>query len=145
MPDEPAALRPGSTEAGFYRYERMLPVVVLGLVLAIAVPYGLRRHVEGQVKAAVADLRVLQVAMVGYKAANGGFYDSRLACLVNPGCLPDRGRLPAGILDASLASAESRHGYRFRLVPGPPPKSVPPTSSPTSVVSYCYMASPDAH
>lgn len=50
---------------------------------------------------------------------------------------------PAGFGDASLASSESRHGYRFGLMPGPPPASLAATSSPTSVISYCYAAAPE--
>jgi type II secretory pathway pseudopilin PulG len=128
------------SEAGFYQYERMLAVAVVGVVLAVAIPFGLRWRVDAQRKAAVANLRSLHAAMAAYKAANGGFYEARLACLVSPGCIPNRGLPPAALVDASLVSAETRHGYRFRLVPGPPPQSLPPTISRTSVVSYCYTA-----
>lgn len=123
--------------------EGMLLLFVLGIVLAIGIPSYLRWRINADEKATLADLRALQRAMAGYKAANGGFYDSRLVCLVKPGCIPNRAVPPGGFGDASLASSESRHGYRFSLMPGPPAATFPATSSPTSVISYCYAAAPE--
>jgi hypothetical protein len=131
---------PRSNEAGFYRVERQLPFAVVLLVLAVAIVVGLPWLINAQRKAAVADLRSLHAAMASYKAANGDFYEGRLACPASPGCIPNRDLPPAALVDASLVSAESRHDYRFSLVPGPPPATIPATSSPTSVVSYCYAA-----
>jgi len=91
----------GSSEAGFYQYERMLAVAVVGVVLAVAIPFGLRWRVDAQRRAAVADLRSLHAAMAAYKAVNGGFYEARLACLSSPGCLPNRDLPPAALVDAS--------------------------------------------
>jgi type II secretory pathway pseudopilin PulG len=123
----------------------LLSAFALGIVLAIAIPSCQRWRIYRRETAALADMRALQRAMAGYRDANGGFYDSRLACLTDrgSGCIPGRTLPPEALLAGSLAAVGPRHGYRFSLLPGPPPARLPPTSSPTSVVSFCYAAVPE--
>ena len=139
---------PRSSESGFVPHwftMAMLFACALGIVLAIAIPSCLRWRISTREKAALADMRTLQRAMAGYRDANGGLYDSQLACLTDGGrsCIPNRPLPPAAVLAGSLAAAGPRHGYRFSLLPGPPPERLPPNSSPTSVVSFCYVATPE--
>jgi type II secretory pathway pseudopilin PulG len=124
----------------------LLFAAALGIMLAIAIPSCQRWRTNVREKEAIADLRTLQRAMAAYRDANGGFYDSRLACLTRRGgsCIPNRTLPPEASIEESLAAAGPRHGYLFSLLPGPPPETLPPTISPTSVTSFCYAATPEA-
>ena len=139
---------PRTGESGFVPHWFTMALLLagaLGIVLAIAIPSFMRWRQYEREKAAIADMQTLQRAMAGYRDANGGFYDSQLACLTRRGrgCIPNRTLPPEALIEESLAAAGPRHGYRFSLLPGPPPETLPPTSSPTSVISFCYTATPE--
>jgi type II secretory pathway pseudopilin PulG len=139
---------PRASESGFVPHwftMALLFASALGIVVAIAIPSYLRWRADANERAALADMRALQRAMAAYRDANGGFYDSQLSCLTDraESCIPNRPLPPAAVLAGPLAAAGPRHGYRFSLLAGPPPERRPSTSSPTSVTSFCYAATPE--
>jgi hypothetical protein len=94
--------------------------------------------------AAIGDLRTVVSAQAAYASANMGFPD-RLECLLEPTqCIPGYGADEPPFLDRRLL-APTRHGYRFRLVPGPPAQpdeNAVGKVSPSSLAGWAYLAEP---
>jgi type IV pilus assembly protein PilA len=117
----------------------VLMPVVLGIAAAIAIPGLLRARVSANEATAIGDLRAVTSAEEAYRAANGGYYDT-LECLTRPAfCIP--GYSGAAQLDAAHA-ASTKAGYRRTFYPGPPPATLSPTVSRSSVTSFAYVAVP---
>jgi hypothetical protein len=102
----------------------------------------------------IQDLRRIVSSQGCYQSENDGWYESRLACLARPEtCIPGyphHGPFSfalAGdkrcLLGEELAAGGPRNGYARRLVAGPRPRVLRPgLSSPTSIQSYAYTATP---
>lgn len=121
----------------------LIPFV--GIIAAIAIPSLLRARVSANEAGTLSDVRTVISAQAAYQASNGGFYDT-LECLASPAtCIPNYSQTSSTFLDAELASASVRAGYRRALHLGPPPAAgaVGKTPiSPTSVTSFAYVAVP---
>ena len=115
----------------------------LGLLLA-TVPLAASGHHPGRSESAViGDVRTVLSAQAAYQAANGGFFDSRLACLLGPAdCVPGYPAKGPRFLDGNLASLESKNGYRRSLVPGSPAEGDDGVVSRSSARSFAYVAVP---
>lgn len=114
-------------------------------VIAMLAP-SLLRVQRSQPPPPIGELRSLVSAMQIYASSNGGYFDSRLECLVRPGggdCIRDYEPGAPEFLDASFLEPE-RHGYHFTLYPGAPPDAAerPAETSPSSVSGYAYTAVP---
>ena len=113
---------------------------VLGIVAAIAIPSFLRARVSANESLAIADVRAVMAAEGAYQTANGGYYDG-LGCVAEPArCIPAYSGPSA--LDRELARAAVKNGYRRVFHAGPAASPRPATSSPTSMMSYAYVAAP---
>jgi hypothetical protein len=121
---------------------------VLGLA-AIAIPSLLRAKLSALEATAVGDLRTMVAAQAAYSHYNGGFFESRLACLVEPAtCLPDYPKDGRPLLDPVLASLAAKAGYRRAFYPGPagaPRTPVHGRSPAPGVVGYAFTAIPEAY
>jgi type IV pilus assembly protein PilA len=118
----------------------IVAIPFLGIVAAIAIPSLLRARIAANESAAIGDVRTVIVAESSYQAINGGYYD-RLACLAEPGhCIP--GYAGSSLLPAELGAAETKNGYRRRFHGGAAASPLPPTVSPTSMMSFAYVAVP---
>lgn len=114
------------------------------IVAAIAIPSFLRARVSANEAAAIGDIRTVISAQAAYQSANG-WYDT-LECLASPQrCIPNCASAAPTFLDATLAMATVKSGYRRTFHPGPPPppEKLLSASSPSSLASYAYVAVPD--
>ena len=123
----------------------VLAVFLVGIIAAIAIPSLLRARVSANESATIGDLRTMVSAQFAYASANGGFYDQP-RCLIRPvDCIPGYPGDAPTFLDSATFSADVRHGYRFRFVPGPdaPAESRPAgLASPSSLAGFAYLAEP---
>jgi TonB family protein len=105
-----------------------------GAVAAMAIPSLLRARISANESAAIGDIRTIISAEAAYSSvANGAYGD--LACLQEPkGCLS--GYNGPEFLDASLAGASSKSGYRRAFHPGAT------ASTPKTYAGYAYTATP---
>jgi len=93
--------------------------------------------------AVIGDIRTVLSAQAAYRAANGGFFDSRLDCLQSPaGCIPGYPDDGPRFLDGNLTSLEPRNGYQRSFVPGPAAEGDPAVVSRSRTESYAYVAVP---
>jgi Domain of unknown function (DUF4190) len=117
----------------------LLPVV--GIVAAIAIPSLLRARISANEAAALADVRQLVAAERQYQQGNAGYFDTP-SCLAAPDtCNPRMGR--TALLDGTLDSSDTRHGYRRRFYPGPAAGAArPPEASRSSLSAYAFVAFP---
>lgn len=130
---------------GFTMVELVILVAVAGIVAAVVVPLLVRGRVAGNESATIGDIRTLISAQAAYKAANAGFFDARLDCLVQPSsadCIPSYPPSGPTFLDSMLASQMLKAGYNRSYQPGAMPPVIPAFSSPTSVIAYRYDATP---
>lgn len=75
---------PGSRQLGFTLIELLIVVAIIGIIAAIAIPSLLRARISANEAATVGDIRSLVSAQAAYHAANGGWYEGNLICLVDP-------------------------------------------------------------
>jgi type IV pilus assembly protein PilA len=119
-------------------------VMFIGIIAAIAIPSLLRARVSANEAASIGDLRAVISAEVAYASVNSQQYDT-IECLITPSsCVPGYAATSPAFLDARFAQAV-RHGYAFELHPGPAPSPADfdaARASPTSVVSFAYVAVP---
>jgi hypothetical protein len=71
---------------------------------------------------------------------NGGYYESRVECLSDPGQCISNSTAPAVVGAATLASTKS--GYVRELITSPVVRGLPPGISPSSTTSYAFVARP---
>lgn len=118
-----------------------LTLVTLPVVAAIAIPSLLRARVSANEAGAIGDIRTVISAQAAYQSANAGYYDT-LACLQKPeGCIPNYSG--PWFLDAELAGAADKAGYRRTFHPGPAASGPGAESrSPSSLEGYAYTAVP---
>ena len=65
-------------------------IAIIGIIAAIAIPSLLRARVSANEAATIGDIRTLISAQAVYQSMNGGFYESRVECLAEPGeCIPN--------------------------------------------------------
>jgi hypothetical protein len=117
-----------------------LAVLAVSLA-ATAVPLTPPNSVGENEAATLDDVRAVIAAEALYERANGGYFD-RLECLATPeGCIPLYQGPP--MLSPELADMSNRWGYRRSFHKGPfPPEGTPSDCSPTSMLSYAYVAVP---
>src|SRR5262249_42946669 len=117
----------------------------LGLVMVLTWPALLSSRVSHNEATVVGDIRAITEAEVEYSKANGENYDT-LHCLPAPSrCIPGYSAQKSAFLDAALATAQVKAGYRRTFHPGPAPaggrrKDV----SPTSMTTWTYVAVPES-
>ena len=123
----------------------LVMVPIIGIIAAIAIPSLLRARVSANEAQTIGDIRTVISGEAAYQSSNGGFYGS-LECLATPvNCLPN---YPAGapqFLDAPLAAATEKSGYRRTFHPGLPAEVDPSSGvqvAPSSLQSYAYTAVP---
>jgi hypothetical protein len=88
------------------------------------------------------DIRRVITAQAAYRAANHGFYESNLGCLVSPkGCIPFYPPNAPTFLDSRLATLADDSGYHRSFTVGTSPPLILDVS-PSSVTSYRYDAWP---
>jgi hypothetical protein len=136
------AVREGTDPAARHLAQLAMAASGLGFVVALA-PLAAPPSSHSSEPTAIGDVRTLISAQAAYKAANGGFFDSRLACLQDPAaCIPGYPRNGPTFLDASLTSLQPRGGYTRSFVPGPPAEGRPAGVSRSSTRSFAYVAVP---
>jgi type IV pilus assembly protein PilA len=113
----------------------------LGIVAAIAIPSLLRARISANEAAAIGDVRGVVSAEATYQSRNAGYFD-RLECLAEPSaCIP--GYPGAPLLGPEIARAATKNGYRRRFHPGLAASPRPANASPTSMMSFAYVAVPE--
>ena len=130
---------------GFTVLELVIVVAVAGILASVMIPALIRGRVAANESATIGDIRTIISAQAAYRTANGGFYDSRLDCLVDPdeaGCIPSYATNAPSFLDSQLASLTSKAGYNRWFIGADAPSPIPATSSTTSVRKYRYDATP---
>ena len=129
---------------GFTLTELVIVVALVGILAAVVIPLLQRAMIAANEAETLGDIRTIIDAQTSYSAANGGFYDARLDCLVFPsasGCIPSYPTSGPTFLDSQLAALTAKAGYNRLFNPGVLVQA-PPTSSPSSVLQYRYDATP---
>ena len=121
-----------------------LAMAASAIAFLFATPLGASGpHPDRSESVVVGDIRTVLAAQAAYRAANGGFYDSRLDCLGAPaGCIPGYPADGPQFLEDRLSRLEPRSGYNRSFVPGPAAQGDAAVVSRSSVQSYAYVAVP---
>ena len=115
-------------------------VVFVAIVIAIALPWLFRPRIDYEIWT-VADLRTFQSVQGSYQAANQGYFESRLECLLTPrDCIP--GYSGPTFVDAKVFQP-IEHRYIRKFYPGRIPGSLPPGASKSSTEAYAIVAGPE--
>jgi Zn-dependent protease with chaperone function/type II secretory pathway pseudopilin PulG len=128
------------TMAGAGAASVLMMVAVIGIIAAIAIPSLLRARVAANEAATIGNLRSMVSAQAAYASAAGSY--GLPECLASPartGCIDGYPADGPALLEAELASASSRSGYRLDFVSGSPQ---PTRSNPNGIAGFCYGATP---
>lgn len=119
----------------------ILLIPLMGIIAAIAIPSLLRARISANEVASIGDARTVISAETAYQATYGS-YDT-LQCLADPtACAAGRSGATA-FLDAELARATVKSGYRRSFHPGPAAAEAGTGShSASAVESFAYVAEP---
>jgi Zn-dependent protease with chaperone function/type II secretory pathway pseudopilin PulG len=128
------------TMAGAGVASMLMMVAIIGIIAAIAIPSLLRARISANESGAIGDVRTMVSAEATYESGAGSYaLPECLASPSKPGCLEGYPASQPGLLDASLAGASTRSGYRRMFVKGPPR---PTRMNPNGIATYCYAAVP---
>ena len=120
----------------------VVAIPVGGIVAAIAIPSLLRARTSANESATLGDIRTMISAQAAYQSSSGGYYGTP-DCLARPKeCIPNYDG--PHFLDAELASAQVKSGYRRTFHPGPAVSSALDGSAvpPGSLSTFAYVAVP---
>jgi type II secretory pathway pseudopilin PulG len=119
-------------------------VAIISIIAAIAIPALLRARVAANEAATIGDIRTVITGQAAYNAANGAYYDGNLPCLTVPvDCIPSYPPNGPTFLDSQITSLQAKSGYSRSYAGGETPARVNTViSSPSSVTSYVYWATP---
>ena len=128
------------TMAGAGVASMLMMVAIIGIIAAIAIPSLLRARVSANESATIGDVRTMVSAQAAYESGAGSYaLPDCLASPAQPGCFAG---YPAGqppFLDADLAGASTKNGYRRIFVRGP---AKPTRMNPNGIATFCYAAVP---
>ena len=112
---------------------------VAGFVAAFVIPYRERAKVASNEAAALADVQTLATAELSFRQRHGTFVLPE--CLEQPEVCLGGARRPS-MLPKGFVATGAHAGYNRMFQPRYPEPPLPPGTSPLSVISFVYVATP---